>query len=183
MRHPFLLLCFPVILLCTCGTPVSPAPSRGAPATTDRPNILFILTDDQGIGDLSLHGNDSLRTPNMDALLTAGARFDRFYVSPVCAPTRASFLSGQYHPRTGAVFVTRRRETMDDGVVTLVEHLQSAGYRTGLYGKWHNGATFPYHPGGQGFEEFLALPSATLTITSPGNCKTSAMRSCPSRVT
>ena len=93
----------------------------------------------------------------MDALLQSGAKFDRFYVSPVCAPTRASFLSGQYHPRTGAIFVTRRRETMDDGVVTLAEHLQNLGYRTGLYGKWHNGATYPYHPGGQGFGEFLGF--------------------------
>jgi arylsulfatase A len=118
---------------------------------------LFILTDDQGIGDVSLHGNDSIRTPNLDALLQRGVQFDRFYVSPVCAPTRASFLSGQYHPRTGAIQVTRRLETMDDDVVTVAEHLQRAGYRTGLYGKWHNGATFPYHPGAQGFDEFLGF--------------------------
>ncbi|WP_420457946.1 sulfatase-like hydrolase/transferase [Neolewinella sp.] len=147
------LLC---LLLCTCG-PAPTVPSNGVTTDAPRPNILFILTDDQGIGDLSLHGNDSISTPNMDALLQSGAKFDRFYVSPVCAPTRASFLSGQYSPRTGAVFVTRRRETMDDGVITVAEHLQQLGYRTGLYGKWHNGATFPYHPGGQGFDEFLGF--------------------------
>jgi arylsulfatase A len=121
------------------------------------PNIFFILTDDQGIGDLSLHGNDSIQTPNMDALLTSGARFNRFYVSPVCAPTRASFLSGLYAPRTGAVFVTRRRETMDDGIMTIPEYMRHAGYRTGLFGKWHNGATAPYDPGSQGFEQFLGF--------------------------
>ncbi len=121
------------------------------------PNILFILTDDQGIGDLSLHGNDSIRTPNIDALLTSGARFNRFYVSPVCAPTRASFLSGLHAPRTGAVFVTRRRETMTDKVLTIPEYMRHAGYRTGLFGKWHNGATAPYDPGSQGFEEFLGF--------------------------
>ena len=148
-----LLACFLGISLCTCG----PAPAPLVTASAQRPNVLFILTDDQGIGDLSLHGNDSIRTPNMDALLQGSAKFDRFYVSPVCAPTRASFLSGLYHPRTGAVFVTRRRETMDDGVITLAEHLQQAGYRTGLYGKWHNGATYPYHPGAQGFDEFLGF--------------------------
>lgn len=121
------------------------------------PNILFILTDDQGYGDLSLHGNPVLQTPRTDQLFRESARFSRFYVSPVCAPTRASFLSGQYHPRTGAVFVTRRRETMSDSIYTIAEHLQTAGYRTGLYGKWHNGATPPYHPASQGFEEFLGF--------------------------
>ena len=143
--------------LCTCDR--APSADGGTDGTTarDRPNILFILTDDQGIGDLSLHGNDSIRTPNMDRLLTEGAKFDRFYVSPVCAPTRASFLSGQYHPRTGAVFVTRRRETMDDAVRTIPEYLRPAGYRTGLFGKWHNGATKPYDPAGQGFDEFLGF--------------------------
>ncbi len=119
--------------------------------------MLFILTDDQGIGDLSSHGNDSIRTPHMDAILNEGAEFTRFYVSPVCAPTRASFLSGLYHPRTGAISVTNRLETMDDGITTLAEHLQRAGYRTGLFGKWHNGATFPYHPAAQGFDEFLGF--------------------------
>ncbi|CAH1002310.1 hypothetical protein LEM8419_03223 [Neolewinella maritima] len=145
------------LLLCTCTTSTVTGLEEDTSGGIERPNILFILTDDQGIGDLSLHGNDSISTPNMDALLQSSAKFDRFYVSPVCAPTRASFLSGQYHPRTGAVFVTRRRETMDDGVVTLAEQLQRLGYRTGLYGKWHNGATFPYHPGGQGFDEFLGF--------------------------
>ncbi len=142
-----------LVLLYTCG----PAPGKRPSAPPAAPNILFILTDDQGIGDLSLHGNDSIQTPNMDALLRGGARFSRFYVSPVCAPTRAGFLSGYYPPRTGAVFVTRRLETMAEDVVTLPEYLQRAGYRTGLYGKWHNGATFPYHPGGQGFDEFLGF--------------------------
>ncbi len=132
------------------------APETSSPAKSG-PNILFILTDDQGIGDLSLHGNDSIRTPNMDALLRSSARFDRFYVDPVCAPTRASFLSGLYAPRTGSIYVTRRRETMDSAVKTLAEHLTEAGYRTALFGKWHNGATFPYHPAGQGFQEFLGF--------------------------
>ena len=141
------------LLLCTC----APSPKNQTAEEPDPPNILFILTDDQGIGDLSLHGNDSIRTPNMDALLRSGARFERFYVSPVCAPTRASFLSGMYAPRTGAVFVTRRRETMADGITTIPEYLRHAGYRTGLFGKWHNGATAPYDPAGQGFDQFLGF--------------------------
>ncbi|MEL7160584.1 MAG: sulfatase-like hydrolase/transferase [Bacteroidota bacterium] len=149
----FCCLCLLFLAVTTCSAPADAPENTPSP----RPNILFILTDDQGIGDLSLHGNDSIRTPVMDSLLLSGARFDRFYVSPVCAPTRASFLSGLHAPRTGAVYVTRRRETMDDGVVTIAEHLREAGYRTGLFGKWHSGATFPYHPGGQGFDEFLGF--------------------------
>ena len=149
MRTLLLVVCAATVWSCTAGLP--PAPKD------ELPNILFILTDDQGIGDLSLHGNDSIRTPNLDELLAAGAKFDRFYVSPVCAPTRASFLSGLYHPRTGAVFVTRRRETMDDAVKTIPEYFKDAGYRSGLFGKWHNGATKPYDPAGQGFDEFLGF--------------------------
>lgn len=146
LRFLALLSC---CLLCTCGR--APVPASGLP------NILFILTDDQGIGDLSLHGNDSIQTPHMDALLASSARFSRFYVSPVCAPTRASFLSGLYAPRTGAIFVTRRHETMDDGIMTIPEYLRHAEYRTGLFGKWHNGATAPYDPASQGFEQFLGF--------------------------
>lgn len=148
-------------LLCTCDRAQRSQTVRESESQTVSghalPNILFILTDDQGIGDLSLHGNDSIQTPNMDMLLQSSVRFDRFYVSPVCAPTRASFLSGLYAPRTGAIFVTRRRETMDDGIMTIPEYLRHAEYRTGLFGKWHNGATAPYDPGSQGFEKFLGF--------------------------
>jgi arylsulfatase A len=151
--RPFLLCVLP-LLLCTCAPP--PAATAESP-TTERPNVLFILTDDQGIGDLSSHDNDSISTPHMDAILNEGVEFTRFYVSPVCAPTRASFLSGFYHPRTGAISVTNRLETMDDEIKTVAEYLQGAGYRTGLFGKWHNGATFPYHPAAQGFGEFLGF--------------------------
>lgn len=142
------------ILLCILASCTSQA---SLPSPNSQPNVLFIITDDQGIGDLSLHGNDSIDTPNLDALLSSSARFSRFYVSPVCAPTRASFLSGQYNPRTGAYFVTRRAETMTDSVVTIAELLKANGYRTALFGKWHNGATYPYNPKGQGFDKFLGF--------------------------
>lgn len=132
-------------------------PVNAQTATPDRPNILFILTDDQGVGDLSSHGNPVLTTPATDELLESGAEFTRFYVNPVCAPTRASFLSGQYSHRTGAYFVTRRAETMTDSVQTIPEVLATNGYQSGLFGKWHNGATYPYNPAGQGFDEFLGF--------------------------
>jgi arylsulfatase A len=122
-----------------------------------KPNILLILTDDQGWGDVSLHGNEFLQTPNMDRIATEGARFDRFFVSPVCAPTRASLLTGRYHLDTGVHGVTRGRETMKAEEVTLAEVLKENGYVTGAFGKWHNGAHYPNHPNGQGFDEFVGF--------------------------
>jgi len=122
-----------------------------------RPNILLIMTDDQGWGDIRSHGNDVIETPVLDRLAASGARFERFFVSPVCAPTRASLLTGRYYLRTGVNGVTRGRETMRSEEVTLAEILQQAGYATGCFGKWHNGAHYPYHPNGQEFDEFLGF--------------------------
>lgn len=126
-------------------------------AAGSRPNILVILTDDQGWGDLGLHGNKSLRTPHLDALAKRSRRFERFFVSPVCAPTRASFLTGRYHLRTGVFGVTAGRETMRAEESTLAEILRAAGYVTACIGKWHNGAHFPNHPLGQGFDHFFGF--------------------------
>lgn len=125
--------------------------------STRKPNVLLILTDDQGWGDVTSHGNDIIDTPVMDSLAASGARFDRFFVSPVCAPTRASLLTGRYHPRTGVHGVTRAYETMRSNEVTLAQVFKNAGYATGCFGKWHNGAHYPYHPNGKGFDEFLGF--------------------------
>ena len=127
------------------------------PPAEKKPNILLIMTDDQGWGDVRSHGNPKIDTPTMDRLAASGARFDRFYVSPVCAPTRASLLTGRYHERTGVHGVTRGYETMRSTEVTLAEILRQAGYATGCFGKWHNGAHYPYHPNGQGFDEFFGF--------------------------
>ncbi len=121
------------------------------------PNVLLILTDDQGWGDVTSHGNGKIDTPTMDRIAKEGARFDRFYVSPVCAPTRASLMTGRYHLRTGVHGVTRGYETMRSDEVTLAEVLKQAGYATGCFGKWHNGAHYPENPNGQGFDEFLGF--------------------------
>ncbi|GAB3174323.1 sulfatase-like hydrolase/transferase [Telluribacter humicola] len=122
-----------------------------------RPNVLFILTDDQGWGDLSLHGNPHLETPALDSLARQGAQFDRFYVSPLCAPTRASLLTGRYHLRTGTVSVSRGLEVMNAEETTLAELFRQNGYTTGCYGKWHNGEHYPNHPNGQGFDDFFGF--------------------------
>ena len=122
-----------------------------------RPNVILIMTDDQGWGDISSHGNDKIDTPVMDRLASDGARFERFFVSPVCAPTRASLLTGRYHLRTGTHGVTRGRENMRSKEVTIAEALKQASYATGCFGKWHNGAHYPHNPNGQGFDEFLGF--------------------------
>ena len=121
------------------------------------PNILLILTDDQGWGDLNFHGNDSISTPHIDALAKRSIQFDRFFVSPVCAPTRASLLTGRYHLRTGTSWVTHRKEVMRSDEITIGEIFKSAGYATGLFGKWHNGEQYPHYPNGQGFDEFFGF--------------------------
>lgn len=131
--------------------------SAGCGGHRRKPNILLVLTDDQGFGDLSLHGNPVLETPHLDALAASGARFDRFYVSPVCAPTRASLLTGRYHLRTGTTWVTRGKDAMRTEEVTLAEVLKQDGYATGCFGKWHNGEHWPEHPCAQGFDEFLGF--------------------------
>ncbi|MCA9051143.1 MAG: arylsulfatase, partial [Planctomycetaceae bacterium] len=122
-----------------------------------QPNVVVILTDDQGWGDVSCHGNPQIQTPHMDALAAEGAWFDRFFVSPVCAPTRASLLSGRFDVRTGVSGVTGRLEVMRSDEVTIAELFRDAGYRTGCFGKWHNGEQFPNNPAGQGFEEFFGF--------------------------
>ena len=133
------------------------SPSHAKETPRQFPNVLLILTDDQGWGDVHAHGNHELSTPWMDQLRRGGASFDRFFVSPVCAPTRASLLTGRYHLRCGVHGVTRGHETMRSSERTIAEVFRDAGYRTGCFGKWHNGANFPHDPRGQGFDEFLGF--------------------------
>lgn len=129
------------------------------PAMGSSPNVLVFLTDDQGWGDLSSSGNVDLRTPHVDSLQRDGTSFDRFYVCPVCSPTRAEFLTGRHHARSGVYSTSAGGERIDLGEVTVADLFRAAGYRTGAFGKWHNGMQFPYHPNGRGFEEFYGFCS------------------------
>ncbi|MCS7024471.1 MAG: arylsulfatase [Bryobacteraceae bacterium] len=131
--------------------------ARAQSAAGPRPNVVVILADDQGWGDLSIHGNRNLSTPAIDSLGRDGARFDRFYVCPLCAPTRAEFLTGRYHPRGGVRGVTAGQERLNTDETTIAEIFRAAGYRTALFGKWHNGSQHPYHPNARGFEEFYGF--------------------------
>ncbi len=120
-----------------------------------QPNIVLVLTDDQGYGDLGCHGNDRVITPNLDQLRAQGADFTRFYASPVCAPTRASLMTGRYNYRTGVVDTWLGRAMMHPDEVTIAEILRQAGYRTGVFGKWHLGDNHPMRPYERGFDEAL----------------------------
>jgi len=120
-----------------------------------RPNVLVIMTDDQGYGDLSITGNTLLSTPRIDSLARQGVRLNSFFVSPVCTPTRAALMTGRYPQRTGAIDTYIGRAMMFPDEVTLAEMLRDAGYRTGIFGKWHLGDSYPMRAMDQGFETSL----------------------------
>ena len=124
-------------------------------AAQDKPNIVLIVTDDQGWWDVGAYGNQSIETPAMDRLAREGVRFTHFYASPVCAPTRASLMTGRYYQRTGAVDTYRGRFNLHMNEVTLGDVFRNQGYRTGLVGKWHLGQYRKYHPNNRGFDEFF----------------------------
>jgi len=123
-----------------------------------RPNVLLILTDDQGYGDLRSTGNEKIDTPSLDKLAKQSTRFERFLVSPICTMTRASLLSGRYYLRTGVAGASKGLETMRSSEVTIAEMLRDSGYATACFGKWHLGEHYPNHPRGQGFDEFFGMP-------------------------
>ncbi len=138
-----------VSLLCLLGL------ASVAWAAPDRPNVLLIMTDDQGYADLGAKGNPTIRTPHLNRLAHQSVEVESFYVSPVCAPTRASLMTGRYNYRTGVTDTYLGRAMMHADEVTLAEMLREAGYRTGIFGKWHLGDCYPMRPGDQGFEESL----------------------------
>jgi arylsulfatase A-like enzyme len=135
------------------------APSATAAESDRKPNIVVILSDDQGWGDLSLNGNTNLSTPQIDSLATDGASFDRFFVCPVCSPTRCEFLTGRYHPRSGVYSTSAGGERMNLDEKTIADTFKAAGYATAAFGKWHNGMQYPYHPNGRGFDEYYGFCS------------------------
>ena len=135
----------PASLLLSCG-----APEEGPDS---RPNIVLIMTDDQGWAQVGFHGDPILQTPSLDALASESVELTRFYVSPVCAPTRAALLTGRYNYRTGVVDTYLGRAMMDPVEVTIAEVLGEAGYRTGIFGKWHLGDNYPQRTVDQGFQK------------------------------
>ncbi len=143
------LLCIVLLGVLAGGLGAAPAP----------PNIVILLADDSGWGDYGMTGNANLRTPNIDSLGRSGAVFDRFYVCPVCAPTRAEFLTGRYHSRGGVRGVSTGQERLNLDEKTIADTFKAAGYVTGAFGKWHNGSQWPYHPNARGFDEYYGFTS------------------------
>ena len=130
------------------------ADSSAVSAAPVKPNIIFILTDDQGYGDLSAHGHPLLKTPNFDRMHNEGVRFDNFYVSPSCSPTRAALLTGMHEFRSGVTHTREPRMRLHKDAVTLPELLKKSGYRTALIGKWHLGGNTEkgYRASDRGFD-------------------------------
>ncbi len=160
MKLPTIFWTF--ILLLFIGSACKDSAKKQPPEPLDtgrRPNIVLIVTDDQGWGDLSRNGNKNLRTPNIDMLAANGVSFENFYVQPVCSPTRAELLTGRYFLRTGVYETSAGGERINIDETTLADLLKKEGYHTAAYGKWHSGMQPPYHPNSRGFDDFYGFAS------------------------
>ncbi len=135
-----------------------------------KPNILFILSDDQGYGDLSANGNPILKTPNLDKLHDEGVHFENWFNSPTCAPTRSSLLTGRHEFRNGVTHTILERERMDLKATTLAQVIKGAGYATAIFGKWHLGDEDAYQPGKRGFDEVFIHGGGGIGQSYPGSC-------------
>jgi arylsulfatase B len=124
-------------------------------ATADKPNVVLVITDDQGYGDLSCHGNPILKTPNIDKLHSESYRLTDYHVSPTCAPTRGALMSGHYTNRCGPWHTIMGRSMLFEGEKTLGEVFRDSGYATGMFGKWHLGDNYPFRPEDRGFTEVV----------------------------
>ncbi|NNM28930.1 MAG: arylsulfatase [Akkermansiaceae bacterium] len=131
-----------------------------AAAAAAPPNVLIVMTDDQGYPELSAHGNPVVRTPHLDKLHAESVRLADFHVAPMCTPTRGQLLTGIDAARNGAINVSSGRTLLKEGYKTLADHFGGAGYRTGLFGKWHLGDNYPSRPFDRGFEDTLWFPSS-----------------------
>ena len=135
-----------------------------------RPNIILVMTDDQGLGDLSCMGNEVLQTPNLDRFYEMSTRFTEFHVSPTCAPTRSAIFSGRHEFRNGVTHTIKERERMALSTTTFPELLRSAGYETGIFGKWHLGDEDAYQPYNRGFSKTFIHGAGGIGQSYPGSC-------------
>ncbi|MGF1578574.1 MAG: arylsulfatase [Gemmataceae bacterium] len=135
-------------------------PSLASGAAKTRPNVIIVMTDDQGYGEFSCHGNPIAKTPNIDRLAAQSIRLTDFHVAPMCTPTRSQLMTGLDAFRNGAVNVSSGRTLLRPELKTLADILKAAGYRTGIFGKWHLGDNYPFRPEDRGFEEAIWFPSS-----------------------
>jgi arylsulfatase A-like enzyme len=132
----------------------------------ERPNVVFILTDDQGYGEIAAHGNKNIRTPNLDKLWEEGVRLTDFHVNSVCSPSRAAIVTGKYASRTGVWHTLGGRNIVNASEKTIGDFFKNAGYPTQLIGKWHLGDNFPYRPEDRGFDEVFRIGGGSLGQTA-----------------
>jgi arylsulfatase len=135
-----------------------------------RPNIILIMPDDMGWGDLGVHGHPLVKTPNLDRLHADSFRFTDFHVSPTCAPTRSALLSGRHEFKNGVTHTIDERERLNPATITLPDTLRRAGYATGIFGKWHLGDEDAYQPNRRGFEEVFIHGAGGIGQSYPGSC-------------
>lgn len=135
-----------------------------------KPNIILIMPDDMGWGDIAAHGNPLIKTPNLDKLHAESTRFTDFHVSPTCSPTRSAIMSGRHEFKNGVTHTINERERMSLKTTTLPQVLKSAGYTTGIFGKWHLGDEEPYQPHNRGFDEVYIHGAGGIGQTYPGSC-------------
>ncbi len=145
-------------------------PAPAAELAGRRPNVVLIMTDDQGYGEIGAHGNPILRTPHLDALHGHSVRFTDFQVSPTCAPTRSALLTGRHEFKNGVTHTIFERERLTLQATTIAQVLRTAGYATGIFGKWHLGDEDDYQPGRRGFAEVFIHGGGGIGQTYPGSC-------------
>jgi len=138
--------------LCLLGSPLFAAETKAI-----KPNVIIILTDDQGYGDIGAHGHPFLKTPNLDKLHGESVRFTDFHVAPMCSPTRGQLMTGVDAMKNGCTAVNAGRSMVREGIPMLSNYFADAGYATGLFGKWHMGDSYPYRPQDRGFQEVLSF--------------------------
>ncbi|WP_442508852.1 arylsulfatase [Novipirellula sp. SH528] len=158
---------------CLFALMLSAVPAESASADDlagSRPNIILVMTDDQGMGDLSCMGNKVLRTPNIDRFYQMSTRFTDFHVSPTCAPTRSSIFSGRHEFRNGVTHTIKERERMALSTTTFPQLLRKSGYETGIFGKWHLGDEDAYQPYNRGFSEVFIHGAGGIGQAYEGSC-------------
>ena len=147
-----------------------PAFALRADIAGSRPNIVLIVSDDQGYGDLGRNGNPLVRTPHLDRMYDESVRFADFHVSPTCAPTRASLMTGRHEFKNGVTHTILERERLNLQATTIAQVVKAAGYRTGIFGKWHLGDEPPYQPGRRGFDETFIHGAGGIGQSYEGSC-------------
>ncbi|MBD3674746.1 MAG: arylsulfatase [Planctomycetaceae bacterium] len=131
-----------------------------ATSAEKRPNVIVVMTDDQGYGEFSCHGNPLIQTPHIDRFAAESLRLTDFHVSPMCTPTRGQLMTGVDAFRNAAINVSSGRTLLRPEIPTMADTFRAAGYRTGMFGKWHLGDNYPFRPEDRGFEEALWFPSS-----------------------